>query len=268
MVPKSLSDLKKFYKPEKEIIPVLILVSNFIGKLVLNLKEALNIVFIHRKIYKGNLLENLKKITWTCLPISVLTVSASAIVYSIHTAPEFSKHGLTIYLGGLVGLSLIREGVPVMGTLAIVTQYCSGITAQIGSMKVTEQLDAMKMAKVSPIGYILVPMLLAGIIGFPIVSIVCAFIGLVINFIFSNLLINITYTLYTNSILSSIDIKDIMLGLVKSSVFGFFVTLVSYNCGITTVGGSKAVGQSTRLSVVINFALVIILDYVITTLWL
>ena len=268
MVLKSLSKLKNLPKLEEEIIPVLLSISNFIGNLVLNLKAALNIIFIQKKIYTENFFENLRKITWTCLPISVLTVSASAIVYSIHVAPEFSKHGLTIYMGGLVGLSLIREGVPVMGSLAIITQYCSGITAQIGSMKVTEQLDAMKMAKVSPIGYILVPMLLAGTIGFPVVAIICACIGIMVNFIASNLLINVTYILFTNSILSSIDIKDIMLGLVKASIFGFVVTLVSYNCGITTIGGSKAVGNSTRLSVVINFALVIILDYIITALWL
>lgn len=247
------------------------LISNFISTMTLSFLEAIQIVFggaSRGRVYGVNLLENLRKIVWTCLPIATLTVSASAIVYSIHVAPEFSKRGLNIYLGGIVALALIREGVPVMGALAIVTQFCSGMTAQIGSMKITEQLDAMKLAKVSPCAYLLVPMLLSAVIGFPIVVLICILTSLAINFFSSNLLIDISYSLYSSSIFKAVHMKDIFLAIVKASIFGFFVTLVSYTCGILTVGGAKAVGSSTRLSVVINFALVVILDYIITALWL
>lgn len=246
-------------------------IDNFIYTLTVNLLDAVTIIFRdlpQGKFYYENFLENLRKIVWNCLPIATLTVSASAFIYSIHAAPEMSRRGLTDYLGGLVALALIREGVPVMATLAIVSQYSSGMTAQIGSMKVTEQLDAMKIFKVYPNAYLLVPMMLAGIIGFPIIIMLCILIGIIVNYIFSNILIDINYHLYFSSIIKTIVFKDIVLALVKASVFGFFITLITYICGILTQGGSKAVGNATRLSVVINFILVVILDYVITALWL
>ena len=246
-------------------------IDNFIYTVTVSLLDAFAIIFRdlpNGKFYYENFLENLRKIVWNCLPIAVLTVSASAFIYSIHVAPEMSRRGLTNYLGGLVSLALIREGVPVLATLAIISQFSSGMTAQIGSMKVSEQLDAMKILKVYPNAYLLVPMLLAGVIGFPIVIMICIMVGIFVNYIFSNILIDINYHLYFSSILKAIVMKDIFLALTKASVFGFFVTLISYICGILTVGGSKAVGSSTRLSVIINFILVVILDYIITALWL
>ena len=246
-------------------------IDNFIYTLTNSLLDAFYVIFKdlpRGKFYYENFLENLRKIVWNCMPISVLTVSASAFIYSIHVADEASKKGLTAYLGGLVALALIREGVPVLATLAIISQFSSGMTAQLASMKVSEQLDAMKILKVYPNAYLLVPMLLAGVIGFPIVVMICIMIAIFVNYIFSNILINIDYHHYFSSIFKAVVIKDIFLALTKASVFGFFVTLISYICGILTQGGSKAVGNSTRLSVVINFILVVILDYIITALWL
>ncbi len=247
-------------------------INTFIATLALSLIESFMLLVKDfsqiREIFISNFLENLKRIVWSCLPISLLTVSVSAIVYSFHVAPEFNTRGLSVYLGGIVALALIREGAPVMGSLAIITQYCSGKTAEIGSMKITEQLDAMKLAKVNPIAYLLLPMLVSGLVGFPLVIIVCTLVSLVINFIASHLLINISYQLYTTSISGAVIVKDIFLLIIKSSCFGFFSALISYICGVLTVGGSKSVGSSTRLSVVINFALVVILDYIITALWL
>ena len=256
---------------DKHIIAKLSLINTFIYTLGLSLYDAFYISFYDKqskRFYRDDFFENLKKIVWNCLPIATLTVSASAFVYSIHAAPEFSKRGLTGYLGGLVALALVRESVPVMGSLAIISQYCSGMTAQIASMKVTEQLDAMKIAKVYPVSYLLVPMLLAGFIGFPIIVLISILTGLVVNYFSSSLLIDINYNLYLSSIFKSIAVKDIFLSLIKASAFGFTVSLVSYVCGILTVGGSKAVGSATRLSVVINFTLVIVLDYIITALWI
>src|SRR3989338_6618158 len=140
-------------------------INNFIYTLTLGLLDAIKIIFTdvpRGKLYYENFLEYLRRIAWNCLPIAVLTVSASAFIYSIHVADEAAKRGLTDYLGGLVSLALIREGVPVLATLAMVSQFSSGMTAQIGSMKVTEQLDAMKIFNVYPNAYLLVPMLLAG----------------------------------------------------------------------------------------------------------
>lgn len=252
-------------------IPKINAVNTFIATISLSLAEVFNALFKgfkHEKFYTDSFLENLKKIIWNSLPIATLTVSASSIIYSIHVAPEFSTRGLNIYLGGIVALALVREGVPVMGSLAIITQYCSGITAQIGSMKVTEQLDAMKLSKVSPALYLLLPMLTAGLIGFPILIVICILVGLFVNFIITTILIQISYNLYTTSILNALVLKDIFLAIIKAASFGLVATLISYVSGILTTGGAKGVGNSTRLSVVLNFAIIIILDYIITVLWL
>ena len=245
---------------------------NFIGTLALNFVHAIQIIFgrdtSSGRLYSDNFLEFLRKIIWNCLPIATLTVSASSIIFAIHLAPEFSKRGLSIYLGGLVALALIRESVPVMASLAIITQFCSGMTSQIGSMKITEQLDAMKVSNVRPVAYLLVPMLLAGLVGFPVMTLICMLIGLVVNFFTCNFLIKITPHIYLTSVSGVIVLKDIFLALVKTSIFGFVVCLISFTCGVLTTGGSKGLGSATRLSVVINFALVVILDYIITAIWL
>ena len=252
-------------------IPKINAINTFVATMSLNLSEvfcALFKGFQNEKFYTECFLENLKKIIWNSLPIATLTVSASSIIYSIHVAPEFSTRGLNIYFGGIVALALVREGIPVMGSLAIITHYCSGITAQIGSMRVTEQLDAMKLSKVSPALYLLLPMLLAGLICFPILIVICILVGIFVNFITTTLLVQISYNLYTTSILNALMLKDIFLALVKAASFGFVATLISYVSGILTAGGAKGVGNSTRLSVVLNFAIIIILDYIITALWL
>lgn len=244
---------------------------NFIGTLSLSFLQAFQIIKrdkIVSKLYIESFIQNLKKIVWNALPITTLIIAASAVIYSIHVAPDFSSRGLNIYFGGIVALALIRECVPVMGSLAIVTYYCTGKTAEIGSMKVTEQIDAMRIIKVNPEGYLLLPMLLSGLLGFPIVVIIGVFIGLIVSFISTTLISEITLSVFTTSILNSVVIKDIMLALLKGATFGFVVTLISYTCGITTIGGARAVGNSTKLSVVVNFAVILILDYIITALWL
>ncbi len=246
----------------------LTLINQFIFSLVNNIKDAFRSIFVKKEFYKKNFLEHLRSIVWTCLPIATLTIGTSSVIYSIHVAPAFVTHGLTTYFGGGVAVALIRESVPVLASLAIVTQYCSGMSAQIASMKITEQLDAMKISNVNPISYILVPMLSAGIVGFPLIVIISIFTGILFNFLSAHLLIDITSRLYTSSISHVVQFKDIFLSLTKAVVFGFTVTLISYNCGVLARGGAKAVGNATRTSVVINFALVIILDYIITAIWL
>ena len=245
--------------------------NNLIATLTLNFLKASGIKKCNPlsfNLYIESLIENLKKIVWNSFLITTLIVGAASIIYSIHTANEFSIRGLNVYYGGIIALALIRECVPVMAALAIVTYYCTGMTAQIGSMKVTEQLDAMKIAKVEPALYLLAPMLVSAIIGFPILIIVSIFIGLLVSYLSSNLITGITSTLFINSILNVIEIKDIVLALVKASAFGFIVTLISYTCGAMTTGGAKDVGESIKISVVLNFVMIVILDYLITALWL
>ena len=246
-------------------------INNFIANVGINLFQSFQV--FNYEVLKGKLnyestFEYLRRIIWACLPIATLTVSASAFIYSLHIAPELSRRGLTDFLGGLVALAMIREGVPVMASLAIISQFCSGISAQIASMKVTEQIDAMKVFKVKPVSYILVPLLIAGFFGFSLLCVICTLVGIMVNYVASYFLIEINYNLYFSSIFKVIDLDDLLLMLVKASVFGFVACLISYICGMVAVGGAKAVGSATRLSVVINFILVVVLDYVITALWL
>ena len=253
------------------LVDVIKATNNFIAILTLNFLKASGIKKsnpLSIYLYTENLTENLKRIVWNSLLITTLTVGAASIIYSIHMASEFSARGLNVYYGGIIALALIRECVPVMAALAIVTYYCTGMTAQIGSMKVTEQLDAMKIAKVEPTLYLLAPMLVSAVIGFPILIIVSIFIGLLVSYVSSNLITGITSTLFTSSILNAIEVKDIFLALIKAVVFGFTVTLISYTCGAMTTGGAKDVGDSIKISVVLNFVMIIILDYLITAIWL
>lgn len=197
------------------------------------------------------------------LPITLTIVGMTTMIISIQVAPEMIKQGGGNYIGMLVAIVMIRELANVMAGFAIISMIGSSYASEIATMKVTDQIDALTTLKVDPIEYLFVPRLVASFVMMPFVVTFAAFIGLISGGIVVTSIRNgISWTNYIESIWLGLEVKDIMIGLFKASVFGFAISIVSLSCGKMAQGGAKEVGMATTKAVVWSFVTIAVIDYI------
>ncbi len=176
--------------------------------------------------------------------------------------------GTSLYISGALSVSLVKEIGPVFASLIVVSRICSSVTAQLGTMKVTEQIDALKTLAVNPVEYLVTPRLIAGIISLPILG----FISILASMIGSWLMVTIFFDIPTETFLdvaqSTLQIRYVIESFFKMMVIGGVLLLVSTYCGFETKNGAAGVGESTIRSVVVSSFLVILLDYILGTVFL
>ncbi|MBC7808857.1 MAG: ABC transporter permease, partial [Akkermansiaceae bacterium] len=185
-------------------------------------------------------------------------------LYSVNTLKTYGAAGL---VGGIVALSIVRETGPILTGVAIAARAGSAITAEIGSMKVSEQIDALRSMAITPVEYLVKPRLIASLIMLPLVTVFADIAGVVGGAIVAASK-GVSWTEYLNSIqqLMEADGSDISKGLLKTVVFGAIIALVGCREGLETEGGASGVGQSTTRSVVIAIVLIFISDFLLTFL--
>ena len=187
-------------------------------------------------------------------------------VLAVQGVYTLSKFGATAFTGSAVALSLIRELGPVLTALSVIGRSGSAITAEIGIMRITEQIDALKSMAVNPIKYLMVPRLLASIVALPLLSSVFIVVGILGGYLVAVGLLNISSGTFVTQMYAAVDAKDVYSGLVKSLVFGFILGWVScykgYTCGFGAVGVNKA----TTESVVTASVAVLVVDYFLTSI--
>jgi phospholipid/cholesterol/gamma-HCH transport system permease protein len=201
------------------------------------------------------------------LPIILIGIALGTVI-GIQLTPEFAKNGIESQIGILSALSMTRELMPVIGSLMIATQYGTGLTAELANMKITEQIDALKIFKVSPIGYLVVPRFLSLILFAPLVIWFGALVGIISTYVFSWLVEDISLQGFLRSIQEFLLMKDLLLCLFKASFFGALIVTISSGIGLATEGGAKEVGKATTKSVIINFLTIIISDYIISSIFI
>jgi phospholipid/cholesterol/gamma-HCH transport system permease protein len=178
-----------------------------------------------------------------------------------------ARFGAENYVGPVVALSILRELGPVLTAILVGGKVASGITAELGSMKVTEQIDALRSLGVNYVKKLIVPRLLAALLVFPLVTVLADGVGL-----FGGMLIvvferNVDAYLYWNTISYWVVVKDFLTGIGKSVVFGGLVTLIGCYNGLATEGGTEGLGRSTTATVVQVAMAVIISDFFLTKLF-
>lgn len=201
--------------------------------------------------------------------VSVCLVSvALGLVVGIQIGPEFVSKGLGSKFGILSAISMSRELIPVLGSMMIATQYGTGLASEVASMKVTEQVSALRIFNVSPIYYLVVPRFLAALIFTPLLiwfaTIIAVYSSYVIVWVQSGLVLNS----FTSSILDYFAIDDILLCLIKAAVFGVTIVLIATTKGLQTRGGAKEVGQATTSTVILSYVAIICIDLIITMIYL
>src|SRR6266498_2545806 len=179
-----------------------------------------------------------------------------------------ARRGTETYVGPIVAVSLLRELGPVLTAILVGGKVASGITAELGSMKVTEQIDALRALGVNYIKRLIVPRLLAALLVFPVVTVLADGIGLVGGMLISVFDRNVDAYLYWNTISYWVVLKDFLTGVGKSVVFGAIVTLIGCYNGLATEGGTEGLGRSTTATVVQVAMGVIISDFFLTKLLL
>ncbi len=201
------------------------------------------------------------------LPITLTIVSMTAVIVAMQIAPELVKQGGGDYMGMMSSLVMVRELGAVMSGFAIISMIGSSFASELASMSVTEQISAMKVLHVDPIRYLIVPRFIAGTIMMPFVVVISSFVGLVFAMVVSNLTAGISYLNFINSLWHGLFVKDIMVALLKSSVFGGTIALISCTSGYSTRGGAKDVGISTTKAVVWSFVAIAIWDYMFASVF-
>lgn len=196
------------------------------------------------------------------LPITLTIVSMTSIIIAMQIAPELAKQGAENYIGMLSGLVMVRELACIMSGFAIISMIGSSFASELASMAVGEQVAAMKVLKVDPIEYLIVPRFLSGVIMMPFVVVLSSFAGLVCAGWISHVTAGLSWLNYINSLWQGLVVKDIMVALLKAAFFGGTIALISCSCGYSTRGGAKEVGQSTTKAVVWSFLAIAVWDYI------
>jgi phospholipid/cholesterol/gamma-HCH transport system permease protein len=198
------------------------------------------------------------------LPIVVLTGFFSGAVMTLQMSKALAQYGAVGKTGELVTMALVRELGPVLTSLMVAGRNSSGMASELGSMKVTEQIDAMRALGTDPVQKLVTPRLIATCTMLPLLTIIADFLGIVGGSIIALTLLDMTPAQFWNSAWQAISYGDIFQGLTKPFAFAFIVALVGCHYGLRTTGGTQGVGQSTTRAVVVASVWIFVLDFFIT----
>jgi len=194
------------------------------------------------------------------VPIVAVTAGFSGAVLSLYSALLLVKFNVGSLTGGAVGLAITRELAPVLAGIMVSARAGSAMAAQIGSMKVTEQVDALRALAVSPISYLVVPRVTACLFMLPILCLVGMYAGVLGGMVVAEAM-GVPRDSFLRTMVQMVQPRDIMGGLLKSLVFGLLLSVVSCRQGLATEGGAEGVGRSTTNAVVYSMVLIYITNY-------
>lgn len=237
-----------------------------VGEIGTNFIRAIKHIFVLNINLKATI-EQASRFGVDSLLITLLMVGVSGMIIALQLAYEMVRQGAGNFVGALLTVIIVREIGPIMGSFAIISMVGSSMAAEIGTMKVTEQIDAIKILKVDPICYLIVPRILAGFLIMPFVIILANTVGIICGFIASNIVSGLSMLNYIDSVWHGLSEKDIFVSILKASVFGGMIALISSSIGFRTKGGAKDVGVSTTKAVVWSFVAVVFADYIISLIF-
>jgi phospholipid/cholesterol/gamma-HCH transport system permease protein len=201
------------------------------------------------------------------LLIVVLTGFFSGVVITMQMSRALTQYGATDQVGQIVAITLVRELGPILTALLVAGRNASGIASELGSMKVTEQIDAMRALGTDPIQKLVTPRMIATCVMLPMLTIVADFVGLIGGYIIAYFTIGLTTSLYWTSAYQALQYNDIVQGLLKPFVFAFIISLVGCFYGLRTAGGTQGVGLATTKAVVASSVWVFVITSLITRIF-
>ncbi|MFM7464184.1 MAG: MlaE family ABC transporter permease [Cyanobium sp.] len=216
------------------------------------------------RIHPGDLLAELLEAGPGSVLIVLITGLAAGTVFNIQVAAELSRQGANAAVGGLLALGLSREIAPLLTAMLLTGKVATAYAAQLGTMKVTEQIDAITMLRTDPVDYLVVPRVLALVIMSPVQCLLFFWMALWSGQMSSTLLYSIPPSVFWTSVRTWMEPDDVPSMLLKSVVFGLIIAVLACGWGLTTKGGPKEVGTSTTGAVVMILVCVALADVVLT----
>ena len=220
--------------------------------------KAVFFLFTRRLDFNSSM-EQMMEVGPASLVIALITAAVIGMVFTIQVAREFLALGAGSAVGGILALALARELCPIMMAVVVAGRVGSAFAAEIGTMRVTEQIDALYMLKTDPIEYLVIPRLIACCIMVPALSILALITGLAGGLIVAQMY-GIADTVFLESVQSFLSVWDLVCGPIKGIVFGALIAIIGCSWGLTTRGGAKGVGQSTTASVVTALLAIFVSD--------
>ena len=216
---------------------------------------------------RRQIFEQMSKIGVDSLPIVFLISMFTGMVLALQSAYQLQRFSAEMYMASLVVFSMTRELGPVLTALIVAGRVGASITAELGTMKVTEQLDAMETLATNPVKYLVVPRFIALIIVLPLLTIYSDIVGILGGYLVGVYKLGVSHSMYMKNTWQPLTYKDFFTGLVKSFFFGIIICIVACYEGMTAEGGAEGVGRSTTSSVVVSFILIIASDCFFTALF-
>jgi phospholipid/cholesterol/gamma-HCH transport system permease protein len=198
------------------------------------------------------------------LQIVFMTGFFSGAVMALQMSRALAQYGQVGKTGSLVSLTLVRELGPVLTAIMVAGRNASGMASELGSMKVTEQIDAMRALGTDPVQKLVTPRLIATCVMLPLLVVIADFVGLFGGWVISSLFLDLTSRQYWSSAWQTLEWNDVLQGLLKPLVFALVISMIGCFYGLRTTGGTQGVGRSTTQAVVTSTVLIFILDLLIT----
>jgi phospholipid/cholesterol/gamma-HCH transport system permease protein len=216
--------------------------------------------------YLGNLLKQMEVIGVDSIPVVLTTALSTGMVLALQSYTGFKRFGAESLIGTVVSLSMTRELGPVLTGLMVAGRAGAAMAAELGTMKVTEQIDALETLATNPIKYLVVPRVLASTFMMFFLTVLGMIIGISGGYFVGVKLLGANPVTYVNQSINNTEVKDIWFGLVKALTFGAVVGLIGCYKGFHAEGGAEGVGKATTGAVVVSCMLILILDYFLSAL--
>jgi phospholipid/cholesterol/gamma-HCH transport system permease protein len=237
-----------------------------IGKVSIFAGEGLS--HIVRPPFYGRLFLNaLLDIGYFSLPVVALTAVFTGMVLALQSYTGFARFSAQGAVANLVVLSMTRELGPVLAGLMVAGRVGAAMAAELGTMRVTDQIDALTTLSTHPMKYLVAPRLLAGTIALPLLVLIADILGVMGGFIVSTIKLGFNQSAYLTNTVNFVQTDDVISGLVKAGVFGFMIALMGCYQGYNSKGGAQGVGAATTAAVVSASILILASDYVLTEMF-
>jgi phospholipid/cholesterol/gamma-HCH transport system permease protein len=224
-------------------------------------------VFMHLlrgKIHWRNTIDQLAVVGTESVLISVITAITIGMVFTIQVSREFISFGASSTIGGVLALALTRELAPVLTAVIIAGRVGSAFAAEVGTMRVTEQIDALEMLRTDPIDYLVTPRVIACVVMLPILTIIGDITGLAGGLFITTSVYKLSTTIYLESAQRFLGSWDLISAMIKAAIFGSLIALIGSNWGLTTTGGARGVGRSTTQAVVAALLTIFIVNFLLS----
>ncbi|HSR12136.1 MAG TPA: ABC transporter permease [Thermodesulfobacteriota bacterium] len=235
------------------------------GRVMLLFLQTVHFIF-RRPFDVRSLLKQIEDVGIRSLPVVLITGAFTGMVLALQSYTGFKRFQAEAFVGTVVALSITRELGPVLSGLMVSGRVGSAMAAELGTMQVTEQIDALYTLAINPIKYLVVPRFLASLIVLPILTTFADIIGIVGGFLISVILLGANPTIYMRRTYDYLDLEDVYIGLLKAAIFGMIIATIGCYQGLNTRGGAEGVGKSTTNAVVIGSLLVLVANYFVTAL--